>query len=619
SDCGVSEDVPGTPAGGGNLTGGSAPNSNTESDLADGSYSFQATYSGDGNYTGSTSTCESFGVGIGHSSTTTQVDDASTNAAWSGSETTGASAYDTASVVPSGSETATGSVSYTFFSNGTCSGTGTPAGGGNLSSGSAPNSNTESNLAAASYSFEASYSGDGNYTGSTSTCESFSVGKGSSSTTTQVDDASTNTAWSGSETTGASAYDTATVSPSDNITATGSVSYTFFSNGTCSGSGASAGGGNLTGGSAPNSSTETGLDAGSYGFEATWSGDSNYTGSTSSCESFSVGAAGSSTRTQPESSSAALGSYNKDVATITGHDSAADAPYPTGKVTFYSCGENVDPCTSATWTELNQVTLGTGTGNTNVATSASFTPTSTGTWCFAAVYSGDSNYTGSSDDSTDECYDVSPGSTTNITTPANATINLGQVITDLSTITGNAAGGSPSGSVSFYVCGPYYNTPGSCTSQSDQVGSAVTVSSGSDDTSTATSATFQPTTVGYWCFAADYSGSSQYQTSSDTSADECFFVEGPLTIVTSSCPSGTVRHAYSCQMQAAGGTEPYRWSMTGGPAENATGGDLRINRSTGLITGTPHRAATYTITVKVRDSSHPRQHAKQVFTITINS
>src|SRR5438445_698404 len=106
---------------------------------------------------------------------------------------------------------------------------------------------------------------------------------------TVVFDAATNAAWSGTETTGASAYDTASVSTSDGFTATGTVSYTFFANGGCSGSGTGAGAPSLTAtGSVPNSSTEGPLAAGSYSSRAVYSGDSNYAGSTSPCEPFSV-------------------------------------------------------------------------------------------------------------------------------------------------------------------------------------------------------------------------------------------------------------------------------------------------------------------------------------------
>ena len=55
------------------------------------------------------------------------------------------------------------------------------------------------------------------------------------------------------------------------------------------------------------------------------------------------------------------------------------------------------------------------------------------------------------------------------TSPANTSIVLGSSTTDSATVSGTAAVGSPSGTVSFYECGP---TPGptSCSSISNQVG-----------------------------------------------------------------------------------------------------------------------------------------------------
>ena len=55
------------------------------------------------------------------------------------------------------------------------------------------------------------YSGDVNYAGSTTSCEPFAVAEGSVLAATTVFDAATNTAWAGTEKTGASAFDTATV------------------------------------------------------------------------------------------------------------------------------------------------------------------------------------------------------------------------------------------------------------------------------------------------------------------------------------------------------------------------------------------------------------------------
>ncbi len=272
-----------------NLTSaGAVPNSAFTGPLSPGSYSFNATYGGDSNYPSSTSPCEQFNVAKDPSSTGTVVFDASTKMAWSGAETAGASAFDTATVTTSGAVVATGSVSYTLFTNSACFGSGTSAGTvGLTSTGAVPNSNTERKLAGGFYGFIATYSGDSNYLGSTGPCEPFSVGR--SSTATTVFDASTKMPWPGGESAGASAFDTATVTTSGTIVATGTVSYTFFANNACFGSGTSAGTVGLTStGSALNSTTEGPLPGGLYSFMATYSGDPNYAGSTSSCEPFTV-------------------------------------------------------------------------------------------------------------------------------------------------------------------------------------------------------------------------------------------------------------------------------------------------------------------------------------------
>ena len=49
--------------------------------------------------------------------------------------------------------------------------------------------------------------------------------------------AATNTAWGGTERPGAKAYDTAQVSGASGMTPTGTVTYTFYPNGDCTGRG----------------------------------------------------------------------------------------------------------------------------------------------------------------------------------------------------------------------------------------------------------------------------------------------------------------------------------------------------------------------------------------------
>ncbi len=275
---------------------GAVPNSATDGPpLAAGSYSFQAVYSGDSNYSGSTSSCEPFKVNKGSSHTATVVDDASTGAPWAGTETTGSSAFDTATVTTSDTVTATGTVSYTFFENGACSGTGTPAGTVILTlTGAVPDSATEGPpLAAGSYSFEALYSGDSNYSGSTSSCEPFSVAVGPTTVSTTLHYASTGTVIPvGSFVPqNTSVYDTSTINGQvSGFTASGTVVYSFFLNGSCTVPPAWTQTVTVnSNGTVPQSNATGPLPSGMYAFQATYSGDSNYSGNTSPCEPFVIG------------------------------------------------------------------------------------------------------------------------------------------------------------------------------------------------------------------------------------------------------------------------------------------------------------------------------------------
>jgi sugar lactone lactonase YvrE len=267
-----------------NLSNGLAPNSTIHGPLPIGFYSLNATYSGDSNYPRSTSSCEFFTVAENAPNLATVVFDAANKKPWSSTETPGASAYDVATVT-SGTVVATGRVSYTFYANNICSGAGSSAGSVTLTStGSVPNSTIEGPLAAGPYSFQAVYSGDTNFLGSIGPCEPFSV----RGTSTVVFDASTNVPWSGSETIGASAYDTATITTSGTIVATGIVSYTFSANGVCSGAVWTQTVTLTSSGSVHNSASTGALAAGNYSFKAVYSGDSNYSGSASTCELFTV-------------------------------------------------------------------------------------------------------------------------------------------------------------------------------------------------------------------------------------------------------------------------------------------------------------------------------------------
>jgi hypothetical protein len=216
--------------------------------------------------------------------------DAATHKAWQGTETTGAKAYDTDTVTASAGIVPTGKVTYGFYAGGACAGSASDADTVTLTAtGAVPNSSAQGPLGAGSYSFRATYSGDTNYVSSASTCEPFRVGVGTSSTATQVFDPASGAGWTATEISGATAYDTASITPSADIPPTGTITYNFFPNNAClAGTGSPAGGGALVNGVAPHSSNVGPLASGTYSFDAVYAGDANYGPSTSNCEPFAV-------------------------------------------------------------------------------------------------------------------------------------------------------------------------------------------------------------------------------------------------------------------------------------------------------------------------------------------
>jgi hypothetical protein len=87
-----------------------------------------------------------------------------------------------------------------------------------------------------------------------------------------------------------------------------------------------------------------------------------------------------------------------------------------------------------------------------------------------------------------------------------------------------------------------------------------------------------------------------------------------LGIQTASLPNGTTGSAYSSAISAAGGTAPYRWSVSVGTLPVG----LSLS-SAGVLSGTPSAAAEYNFTVTVKDSSTPIQSASEAYQIQINT
>jgi hypothetical protein len=281
-----------TPAGTGALNAsGVATTPAAITGLLAGSYSFSAKYDGDAVYTGSTGTCEPFQVVQLPSAVHTTVTSGGNPV--TGPLTAPASVTDTGTVTPATGVTGptpTGTVSIQFY-------TGTAANPCATASGAAVSAtldatgsfsgDPQTGLTTGSYGYIVTYNGDSTYTGSVGVCEPFSVQQLVSQTNTTVLDSAGNPV-TGPLTPPATVQDSATVTGSG-PTPTGTVSFTFFTNGNCTAPGTSAGANiPLSATGTALSNTESGLGSGSYSFEATYNGDTTYKPSTSGCEPFTV-------------------------------------------------------------------------------------------------------------------------------------------------------------------------------------------------------------------------------------------------------------------------------------------------------------------------------------------
>ena len=332
----------------------------------------------------------------------------------------------------------------------------------------------------------------------------------------------------------------------------------------------------------------TGLGFGSVCFASMLLNTRSSQSGTSVLQDFALGSfapCGATLTTTPsagetDATSVAPGTPVTDTATVTG-TGITNPPTPSGNVTFYLCGP-IPTGTCDTGSASNQVgspVALSGSGQpqgTAVATSSAVNGSGAallpGRYCFRATWPGDSNYRPTppatlfaETNATSECFVVRTIPTGTTTTPWSAsdatghalgtgTLSLGTRLFDKAVVQGTDAGGSPPGSVHFFLCDPDHLDPATagsegCQSGGTDLGSVVlTPNGGSPPTSTAFSSGTNANIAGVWCFRGEYTHSgTTYQDSFDSSHTECVTV-GPEATTTTTTPkfnNGTISGALS--------------------------------------------------------------------------
>ncbi|HEX2753921.1 MAG TPA: hypothetical protein VHM48_00570, partial [Candidatus Limnocylindrales bacterium] len=412
----------------------------------------------------------------------------------------GGQIHDTATV--SGGQNPTGTVTFNLYGpNDTSCGSAAifTSGPIALSNGSATSGNFTTTQVG-TYRWRATYNGDVNNNPVTGACnaanENVVVSPASPAITTSL---------SGDGRTGASitvplgtpVHDSSTLSGAT-ATAGGTVHYQVFSDPQCLVLLSDAGTKTVVNHIVPNSNDITFIHAGTYYWQADYSGDPNNNAASSACNLETVTVDKNiPTIVTNASGTVQVGGQIHDSATLSGGFS------PTGSITFKLYGPNDATCTG---TVAFTSTVTVNNGNDTYA-SGNFTTTAAGTYRWVASYSGDGDNAAVSGGCNDnnESVVVTKRNPTVVTT-ASASVQVGNAISDSALLAG---GYQPTGSITFNLYGPADNN---CTG-AVKFTATITVSGNG----TYGSGNYTATAAGTYHWIANYSG----DTNNNATANGC--------------------------------------------------------------------------------------------------
>jgi len=265
-------------------------------------------------------------------------------------------------------------VTYSAYAGAnTCTGTDLLNSTKTVSNGTVPDSDSFTPTVAGPYSFQAVYSGDANNNGASSVCSTEQL-------TVKTNPTIATTLSATSVNIGTTVHDSATLS-SASSDAGGTVTYTVYTNSGCTTGARDAGTKTVTNGSVPDSNGLAFNSAGTFYWQAVYSGDAKNNGATSTCTEEQL-----VVNPNTPGISTAQNLIPNDDATITGATSTAG-----GTVTFRLFAPGDTTCSGTVQFTQTVNVSGNGTYST---TNSTFIASTSGTWRWKVVYSGDANNSG---------------------------------------------------------------------------------------------------------------------------------------------------------------------------------------------------------------------------------
>lgn len=114
------------------------------------------------------------------------------------------------------------------------------------------------------------------------------------------------------------------------------------------------------------------------------------------------------------------------------------------------------------------------------------------------------------------------------------------------------------------------------------------------------------------CASSSCAATGGYSTTT-SEAPYVLSAQAPLAVGTTTLPAGAIGSAYSQTLSATGAWGVYNWAVTSGSLPAG----LSLDSATGVISGTPTKAGTSTVTVQATGTGAPVQTATQSLSLTV--